>query len=95
MSNPVYEERDIDPAGYPKRSVEEVYRGEGLEAAAKKLPKPLWVIAIFTAITTVAVVLVLGYAAISYISFANAMSEVTAEETSQVEEDVPSDDPTE
>jgi uncharacterized membrane protein len=71
----------------------------GLLNATKKLSKPLWVIAVCAVVSTVVTVLVLGYAALSYIQFANALSEATTEETSQIEEvpgeGVPGDEPTE
>lgn len=64
MSNPVYENSN---------------ENSPIEAAAKKLTRPLWVIAISAAISTLLLVLVVGYGGLQYLSLMNAMSEFGTE----------------
>ena len=56
----------------------EVSRGEvdAIEAASKKLSKPLWVIAIATSVASLLLLLVVGYGALQYLSLMNALSDV-------------------
>ena len=47
---------------------------EAIDAAAKKVSKPLWVIAICASISTLFLVLAVAYGTLQYVSLMNAMS---------------------
>jgi hypothetical protein len=53
------------------------------EAAAKKVAKPLWVIAICTAVWTTILLIAIAYAGVTYVRLVQAFSEISGTESSQ------------